>query len=502
MSGKPARAVRKPTATPAVAELEARVAALAAELREAREQQAAAAEILQIINSSQGDLAPVFDAILQRAHDLCGATLGALGLFEDESWRAVATHGYPESLAATLRQASRATDNPLIRPLAEGARRAQFPNVARLHHPIGHAAAKAGIRTVLVVPLRKGAALLGTISASRREVRPFSEEEIALLENFAAQAAVAIENAHLLTEAREALERQTATAEVLQAINSSPGDLAPVFDSILEKAHTLCGATRGTLFFYDGDKFRAAAAHGYPEELLERLRQGIDPRCDTTAFTPITEGARLVHHPDLSQLDDPLARAVSGPGGVRTNLLLPLRKDGVLLGMISCNRAEVRPFSDKEIALLENFAAQAVIAMENARLLGELRESLEHQRAIAELVQTINSSPGNLQPVFDAMVEKAVQLTGAANGLLRTFDGELLHLAAAYGEPKSIEQARQLGPVAARRGQLLGRILDGERVVHVPDVRETDLYRNDPMARERLDLWNTRSWLTVALRKE
>jgi GAF domain-containing protein len=489
-------------------------ARLLTETREALEQQTATAEVLQVINSSPGDLSPVFDAILEKAHNLCSAPYGSLQVFDGEQFRAAATRGLPEAFAELLRGGYRPFPGSPAEPLLNGEHCVHIVDMAALMadstpavaHRLQLSVDLAGTRTLLLVPLRKDGVLLGCIGAYRKEVLPFTDLQIALLQNFASQAVIAIENARLLTETREALEQQTATAEVLQVVNSSPGDLAPVFDAMLEKALRLCEAAYGNLLVFDGRSFSFASVQGDPD-LVEhmRRREPFEPM-PGTALSRIVDGEDVAHIADLLKSYEyhsaPQFRELVDIGGYRSLFEFALRKDKTLLGVIAIFRREARPFTDKQIALLQNFAAQAVIAMENARLLTETREALEQQTATAEVLQVINSSPGDLAPVFDAILDKARQRTGAIHGDLWTYDGECFHLVATHGEPGFSEWLRQQGPLRPWAGSGIERLLKGEDYVHLDDALQHNDFRFAPEFLKQTRIAGIRTVLTVPLRRE
>ena len=364
-----------------------------------------------------------------------------------------------------------------------------------------------GFHTLLGIALRKDDALLGALHVYRREIRPFSEKQIALLQNFAAQAVIAMENARLLTETREALEQQTATADVLQVINSSPGDLAPVFDAMLEKAVRLCEATYGPMRTYDGERFHLAAVHGDPRlSALHRHRPAFAPG-PHSPITRTVRGERIVHIPNAMASDhyrdDVPFRELADSGVCRAMLLVALRRDETLVGFIAVYRQDARPFSDKQIALLQNFAAQAVIATENARLLTETREALELQTATAEVLQVINSSPGDLTPVFDAMVERAMRLCEASIGGIYSYEDHGFRAVALRGVPEAYADFLQQEPLRPVPNSGLGRIGTGEPIVHIHDVAADEAYgSHNPAGRTLLELGGARTVLLVSLTKD
>jgi PAS domain S-box-containing protein len=480
------KARKASTAGPSIADLQKQVVNLTHELKEANERQTATSEVLQVINSSRGDLAPVFDAMLENAMRLCEASHCHIWRFDGKLLHAVAVRGDPW-FTEWLQE-----HDPIAPAPGSGsdriARGEDIVHVADWReeeaysgYPVFRDFVDAsGVRTSLYVALRRDGTLLGVINVYRQAVRPFSDKQIALLQNFADQAVIAIENVRLLNEQREALERQTATAEVLQVINSSPGDLAPVFDAILRKAHSLCGVTHGSLQLYDGAKYRAVAVHGLSEALADRVRQGVSHGPNSPA-QGLLEGARFVQIPDA--IDDPISRAAFELGGIRTVLFIPLRKDGILLGRITASRQEVKLFTEKEIGLLESFAAQAVIAIENARLLNETKEALEQQTATSEVLRVISSSPGELEPVFQAMLENATRLCEAKFGNLFLCEGDDFRVVAHHNTPPAYAEERRHNPIIRpilAPQTALGRAVATKQSVQIADVLEEPNYFDAP----------------------
>jgi PAS domain S-box-containing protein len=480
-------------------------ARLITETREALERQTATAEVLRVINSSPGELAPVFAAILEKAHSLCAVAHGSLQLYDGEKFRAVATHGLYGTLPDWMRQPYRPGPNHPIRRLLEGARFAHASDWAEIDDPRARAVAESGLRTTLFIPLRKDNTLLGYIGASRgqSEVGPFAEKEIALLENFAAQAVIAMENARLITETRDALAQQTATAEVLRVINSSPGELAPVFDAMLEKAMRLCEAAFGILVIHDGTRFHHASARGVPSVYAEFYAKNPPTWGPGTGPAQVLEEKRVIQIVDAKDTDayrsgDRDRHAIVDLAGARTLLLVPMLKDDLVRGIITIYRQEVRPFSEKQIALLQNFAAQAVIAMENARLITETREALEQQSATAEILRVINTSPGKLEPVFDAILEHAHRLCGVTQGVLGTYDGEHLRAVTTRGISESLA-ALLRQPFRPEPSRPHARLVSEKRVIHIPDLAVES--GNYPVRTAALDM-GVRTLLFVPLLKD
>src|SRR5262249_32276514 len=315
---------------------------------------------------------------------------------------------------------------------------------------------KYGLRTLLAVPLLQKNAVLGVIVIYRLEVRPFTDKQIELVKNFANQAVVAIENTRLLNELRESLQQQTATAEVLQVISSSPGNLEPVFNTMLASAIRICQAKFGGLFLLEGHNFRSVAQQGLPSKHQESWQEQslLDLRHSHQGL-PLT---RVGVTRDVVQIADVAAEAgyrerdgrfvaLVEFGGARTVLGVPMLKDNDLVGAIIVYRTDVRPFTDKQITLVQNFAAQAVIAIENTRLLNELRESLQQQTATPVVLQVISSSPGDLEPVLKAMLENAVRICEAKFGNLLLYDGNTFRIAAMHGAPPAWDELRRHDPV-------------------------------------------------------
>jgi GAF domain-containing protein len=365
-------------------DLECRLTEAQRELSEAREQQAAAAEVLRIISSSPGEMEPVFQAMLANATRLCEASHGAMWLSEGDGFRNAAFHGaLPAAYMELWRSATVGRTAPLGR-VAQSRKPLQIADLREDQsyldgHPLTVTAVDvAAIRTLVLVPMLREDEFVGAIAIYRKEVRPFTDKQIELVQNFARQAVIAIENTRLLNELRESLQQQTGTAEVLRVISSSPGELNPVFESMLANATRICEAKYGVLFRYDDGSFYPAATLNPPPAFADFLRQrGRFLPATGTALDTAIKTKKVIHVDDDAAQEVPTAPARFG--GARSYIAVPMLKEDELIGAIVIYRQEVRPFTDKQVELVTNFARQAVIAIENVRLLNELRESLQQQ---------------------------------------------------------------------------------------------------------------------------
>jgi GAF domain-containing protein len=396
-----------------VADLKQQLAACQAELskrtrdlEEALEYQTAVSDVLKVISRSAFDLQPVLDTVVKTAARLCAADDAGITLRDGELYRYVAATGVSSDFFKVLRE----------RTFEPG--RGTMAGRVALEGTVVHVAditadsdyvfpeARAISRTLLGVPLLREGAVVGTLTLSRQRVEPFMSRQVEVVQTFADQAVIAVENARLHGELhkrtddlQESLEYQTAISDVLKVISRSTFDLQPVLDTLLETAARLCNSDCGGLAIRDGEVFRYVAFHGATEEFRNFLRQRtFAPGRDTGTARVLLEG-KVVHIPDVAADPQYVMSETVSLGDWRTYLGVPLLREGTVLGVITLNRRRAEPFTERQIELVRTFADQAVIALENARLITETREALERQTATAEVLQVINSSPGDLTPV-------------------------------------------------------------------------------------------------------
>jgi GAF domain-containing protein len=454
-------------------------------LAEASEQQAAISEILRVISSSPGDVTPVLATVAERAAHLCDASFAQVLLVEGSVLRPTIAY-WAEAGLDEEHDDSRGVKRtwPLTRSIISG--RAVL-DCETIHHadvvplldseyPDSRAKQmELGVRAVLVVPLMREGGASGVIFLFRREPRAFSPEQISLVQTFARQAAIAIENVRLFKVTKEALEQQTATSDILRVISQSPTDVQPVFDTIAKAALKLCNASQANVFTFDGKLIHLAAlAHADPRS-IDALRSVFPrPPSRATAVARAVLTRSVVAIPDI--LEDPefVIRDASLASGFRSVLAVPLMHDGIAIGAIALGRPEPGPFPEKQMRLLQTFADQAVIAVENVRLFNETKEALEQQTATSEILRVISSSPTRLEPVLEAVVKAAAQFCGAPNVVIMRVDGGVLRGGTGVGQFAEIIKQRA-GSFAAleipiARGSVAGRAVFDRRTIHVHDL--------------------------------
>ena len=499
-----------------IKKLKARAHDLERKLSEALEQQTATSEVLSIISRSPGYLQLVFDAMLENAVRLCAAKFGILWLAESDGFRSVALYGLPPALDELRRR------EPFVKfgPLTGIGRVLQTKQVFHVddmkdsaflaHDPrANYLVELGGARTVVFAPLLRDKDAIGALVIYRQEVRPFTEKQIELVTNFAAQAVIAIENTRLLNELRESLAQQTATADVLKVISRSTFDLQAVLHTLVEFGRASLSRRPGGHRLARDGLYHNVASYGFPTKHVAYMRSHPVAADRTSIVGRVVLTGKSVHIPDADtdpELTLPLARGLEKN---RTVLGVPLLRDGKLIGVLVATRLNVESFTDKQIELVTTFADQAVIAIENVRLFDaeqqrsrELSEALEQQTATSEVLQVISNSVGDLQPIFDAMLANATQLCGAEFGILNLDDGDVLRIAALYNVPPALGAIQNVPfQVHPKSGQ--AEIRRTKQVVHIDDIRAMPPYlEGDPRPVALADLGGARTILAVPMLKE
>jgi len=454
--------------------------------QEALEQQAATAEILHVIGNSPADLEPVFRTILSNASRLCQASVGAVFLFDGEVLTNVAHQNaspeFVQFLSRSGRRPSRETTTRRCALERRTVHTADLMNDPEYAPP--EFQRRENVRAALSVPMIRNSILIGVITLWRHVTTPFTDRQIALVQTFATQAVIAIENVRLFKELQarnveitEALEQQTATADILSVINNSPTDLQPVFDAILEKAIRLCGAHMGHLRLYDGERFIDVTQRGAQAEYARFLSErGAFKPPKGGVYERITMERKPIQIEDVRNSSEYLAglrgvTALVELGGARTFIVVPMLKDGRVVGGISIYRPEVRPFTQKQIDLVSTFANQAVIAIENVRLFKEIREALEQQTAVSEILHVISGSPGDVARMLEVVAQHAVKLCESGEaGIFLSEDNQLKFAAGCQtGETFNTSEAIPLS-----RGSVLGRAVIDREILHIVDLAAAD----------------------------